>query len=65
MKPTDKPVETITKCHFNRGGKQPSAKKFGAFGGQPNDGRSLNVGTKLHFVLCVCVDVLYISGREV
>ena len=25
VKPTDKPVESITKRHFNRGGKQPSA----------------------------------------
>ena len=38
MKPTDKPVESVTKCHFNRGGKQSSvgAKKTGAFRGQPN-----------------------------
>ena len=38
VKPTDKPVESITKRHFNRGGKQSSAgaKKTGAFGGQPN-----------------------------
>ena len=33
---TDKPVESISKCHFNRGGKQPSAKKSGIFRGQPN-----------------------------
>ena len=35
-KPTDKPVESITKCHFNRGGKQSSArvKKSGTFRGQ-------------------------------
>ena len=34
----DKPVESITKCHFNRGGKQSSvgAKKTGAFRAQPN-----------------------------
>ena len=34
----DKPVESITKCHFNRCGKQSSAgvKKSGAFRGQPN-----------------------------
>ena len=31
-----KPVESITKCHFNRGGKQPSAKKTGTFRGQPS-----------------------------
>ena len=38
VKPTDKPVESITKCHFNRGGKQSSvaAKKFGTFRGQPS-----------------------------
>ena len=38
VKPTDKPVESITKCHFNRGGKQSSAgaKKTGAFRGQSN-----------------------------
>ena len=38
VKPTDKPVESITKCHFNRGGKQqqPSAKKTGTFRGQPS-----------------------------
>ena len=35
VKPTDKPVESITKRHFNRGGKQPSAKKSGTFRGQP------------------------------
>ena len=34
-KPTDKPVESITKHCFNRGGKQqPSAKKTGTFRGQ-------------------------------
>ena len=33
VKPTDKPVESITKCHPNRGGKQPSAKKSGTFRG--------------------------------
>ena len=32
----DKPVESITKCHFNRGGKQPSVKKSGKFRGQPS-----------------------------
>ena len=36
VKPTDKQVESITKCHFNRGGKQPSAKKTGTFRGQPS-----------------------------
>ena len=36
VKPTDKPVESITKHCFNRGGKQPSAKKTGAFRGQPS-----------------------------
>ena len=38
VKPTDKPVESITKCHFNRGGKQqqPSAKRTGTFRGQPS-----------------------------
>ena len=37
VKPTDKPVESITKCRFNRGGKQqPSAKRTGTFRGQPN-----------------------------
>ena len=36
VKPTDKPVESITKRHPNRGGKQPSAKKSGTFRGQPN-----------------------------
>ena len=38
MKPTDKPVESITKHHFNRGGKQSSVgvKKTGAFRGQPS-----------------------------
>ena len=36
VKPTDKPVESITKCHFNRGGKQPLAKKTGTFRGQPS-----------------------------
>ena len=38
VKPTDKLVESITKHHFNRGGKQSSAgaKKTGAFRGQPN-----------------------------
>ena len=35
VKPTDKPVESITK-HPNRGGKQPSAKESGRFRGQPN-----------------------------
>ena len=34
VKPTDKPVESITKHHFNRGGKQSSAKKTGMFRGQ-------------------------------
>ena len=36
VKPMDKPVESITKCHFNKGGKQSSvgAKKAGAFRGQ-------------------------------
>ena len=35
----DKPVESITKHHFNRGGRQPSvgAKKSGTFRSQPND----------------------------
>ena len=36
VKPTDKPVESITKRHFNRGGKQSSAKKTGTFRGQPS-----------------------------
>ena len=38
--PTDKPVESITKCCFTRGGKQqqqqPSAKRTGTFRGQPS-----------------------------
>ena len=33
--PIDKLVESITNCHFNRGGKQ-SAKKTGMFRGQPS-----------------------------
>ena len=39
VKLMDKPVESITKCHFNRGGRQPSvgAKKSGTFRSQPND----------------------------
>ena len=39
VKLTDKPVESITKHHFNRGGRQPSvrAKKSGTFRSQPND----------------------------
>ena len=38
VKPTDKPFESITKCHFNRGERQPSAgaKKSGAFRSQPS-----------------------------
>ena len=36
VKPTDKPVESIMKCHFNRGGKQPSAKKTGTSRSQPS-----------------------------
>ena len=36
VKPADKPVESITKRHFNRGGKQPSAKKTGTFRSQPS-----------------------------
>ena len=36
VKPTDRPVQSITKCHFNRGGKQPSAKKTGTFRSQPS-----------------------------
>ena len=38
MKPTDKPVESITKHHFNRGGKQSSvgANKSGTFRGEPS-----------------------------
>ena len=38
LKPMDKPVESITKCHFHRGGRQLSAgaKKSGTFRGQPN-----------------------------
>ena len=38
VKPMDRPVEFITKCHFNRGGRQPSAgaKKSGTFRSQPN-----------------------------
>ena len=36
VKPADKPIESITKCHFNRGGKQPSAKKTGTFRSQPS-----------------------------
>ena len=33
VKPMDKPVESITKCQFNRGGRQPSAgaKRSGTF----------------------------------
>ena len=36
VKPMDKPVESITKGHFNRGGRQPSvgAKKSGTFRSQ-------------------------------
>ena len=57
MKPTDKPVESITKRHFNRGGRQQSAagaKKTGAFRGQPstkpvnstnNTAQCINCGT--------------------
>ena len=39
VKPTDKPVESITKHHFNRGGKQQStgAKKSGTFRSQSTD----------------------------
>ena len=39
VKPTDKPVESITKHHFNRGLTQPSAgaKRSGTFRSQPND----------------------------
>ena len=39
VKPMDKPVESITKCHFNRGGRQSSAgaKKSGTFRSQPNN----------------------------
>ena len=36
VKPTEKPVESITKHHFNRGGMQPSTKKTCVFRGQPN-----------------------------
>ena len=36
VKPTDKPVESITKCCFNRDGKQPSAKKSDTLRGQPS-----------------------------
>ena len=38
VKPTDKPVESISKHCFNRSGKQSSvaAKKFGTFRGQPS-----------------------------
>ena len=34
----DKPVESITKRHFNRGGRQSSAgaKRSGTFRGQPS-----------------------------
>ena len=36
-KPTDKPVESITKRRFNRGGKQqPPARRTGTFRGQPS-----------------------------
>ena len=37
MKPSDKPAESITKCHFNRGGRQTSAKKTGTVRSQPID----------------------------
>ena len=39
VKPIDKPVESITKRHFNRGGRQPSAwaKMSGTFRSQPNN----------------------------
>ena len=39
VKLTDKPVESITKCHFNRGGRQSfaGAKKSGTFRDQPNN----------------------------
>ena len=37
VKLMDKPVESITKHCFNRGGKQPSAKKSGTFRSQPNN----------------------------
>ena len=38
VEPTDKPVNSITKCHFNRGGKQSSAgTKSGTFRGQPSN----------------------------
>ena len=36
VKPTYKPVESIAKRHFNRGGKQPSPKETGTFRGQPS-----------------------------
>ena len=40
MKPTDKPVQSIMKCCYNRGGKQQqqqhSAKRTGTFRGQPS-----------------------------
>ena len=46
VKPTDKPVESITKHHSNRGGKQqPSAKRTGTFRGQPST-RSANSSNK-------------------
>ena len=37
VKLMDKPVESITKCHFNRGGKQQPAKRSGTFRSQPTD----------------------------
>ena len=38
VKLTDKPTESITKCHFNRGGRQPSAgvKKSATFRSHPS-----------------------------
>ena len=37
VRPTDKSVESITKRHFNRGGKQqPSTKRTGTFRSQPS-----------------------------
>ena len=61
VKPTDKPVESITRHRFNRGGKQqPSAKRTGTFRGQPST-RPANSSNKT--VPCSNCGMIHLKDR--
>ena len=66
VKLTDKPVESISKHHFNRGGRQPSAgaKKSGTFRSQPIDKPVNSANTPNYVVGISDLFVVEINGQQ-